>query len=132
MSFERQRTPMERIYYTIALVVGIIFLFSLVGQTINITTKVPATAIVYVDEQNQVYYAPPYILGNKYPPTLDADILKAHTLADSEKNNYKPDRNCVELGYFKEQDTLTHTVLAKLGLANPKPSRWNPDGSWNW
>ncbi len=123
---------MERLYFAIALVVGFIFIFSLLGRSINITATVPDYAIVYVDEQNQVYYAPPYILGNKYPPALDPEILTAYTVADSNTSNFQPDQECIELGYFKEQDTLTHLIMVKFGLAEPKQSRWNPDGSWNF
>jgi len=132
MSLEIKRTPMERVYSLIAIIIGIIFLFSLLGQTIKITKDIPPNTIVYVDQGNSVYYAPPYILGKKYPNTLDVNILKAKTVSECKQNNYKADSACIDLGYFQEQDTLTNTVLVKLGLAKPKPSRWNPDGSWNW
>lgn len=132
MSFQKQRTPMEGFYYTVALIVGILFLLSLLGNSIDIPQKVPANAIVYADFQNNIYYAPPYINNNRYPSTLDASILKAETVAEGTLRNHKPDSICVEEGYFKEYDTLTHIIMVKFGLVNPKPSRWNPDGSWNW
>lgn len=123
---------MERVYYAIALSVGLFFLFSLLGQSIMVTIKIPSYAIVYVDETKSVYYAPPYINGNKYPNSVNVKTLKGYTLVQCENSNIKADEQCVELGYFKEQDTLTHTIGVKLGISNPKPSRWNPDGSWNW
>jgi len=132
MSFKRERTPIERFYYTVALVVGIVFLFSLLGNSIDITLNVPANGVVYADFQNNIYYAPPYIDNNRYPSTLDAKSLKAETIAESKQRNHKADSVCVEQGYFKEYDTLTNIVMVKFGLAKPKPSRWNPDGSWNW
>lgn len=132
MSFQRQRTPMERFYYTVALVVGILFLLSLLGNSIDIPQKAPANAIVYADFQNNVYYAPPYIDNNRYPSTLEVSNLQAETVAESRQRDHKADSVCVEQGYFKEYDTLTHIIMVKLGLTNPKPSRWNPDGSWNW
>ncbi len=132
MSLEKKHSTTERLYFTVALLIGILAIFSLFGRHINITTPVPDYAIVYADEQNQIYYAPPYILGNKYPPTLEPDILKAHTVADSNANHYQPDQECIDLGYFKEQDTLNHIIMVKLGWSEPKQSRWNPDGSWNF
>ena len=132
MSAEIKRKPIEKVYAAIAMIVGIIFLFSLLGQSIAITTKVPLYGIVYVDQNTNIYYAPPYILSKKYPSTLDISNIKAYTVAETITNKFKPDSQCIELGYFQEQDTLTHTVLVKMGLSQPKPSRWNPDGSWNW
>jgi hypothetical protein len=132
MGFNRKRTPMERFYYSVALLVGIIFLFSLLGNSIDIPLNVPANAVVYADFQNNTYYAPPYIDNNRYPSTLDVNTLKAETVTEANQRNHKADSVCVEQGYFKEYDTLTHIVMVKLGLAKPKPSRWNPDGSWNW
>lgn len=132
MSFQRERTPMERFYYTVALIVGILFLFSLLGNSIDITLNVPANGVVYADFQNNIYYAPPYIDNNRYPSTLDIKSLKAETVTEAGQRNHKPDPVCVEQGYFKEYDTLTHIIEVKLGWSKPKPSRWNTDGSWNW
>jgi len=132
MSYKRKRTPIERFYYTVALMVGIAVLFSLLGNSIDITKNVPANAVVYADFQNNIYYAPPYIDNNRYPSTLDVKSLKAETVTESLQRNHKADSVCVEEGYFKEYDTLTNIILVKFGLAKPKPSRWNSDGSWNW
>ncbi|MEA4924686.1 MAG: hypothetical protein VB084_05175 [Syntrophomonadaceae bacterium] len=132
MSFQRERTPIERFYYTLALIVGILFLFSLIGNSIDITLKVPANGVVYGDFQNNIYYAPPYIDNNRYPSTLDVKSLKAETVAEAQQRNHKPDPVCVEQDYFKEYNSLTNIIGVRLGLAKPKPSRWNPDGSWNW
>jgi hypothetical protein len=132
MSFKRERTPVERFYYTVALIVGIISLLSLVGSSISVTLKPVANTVVYADQANKVYYAPPYIDNNRYPPSLDVKSLKAETLAEARERAHKADSICVDQGYFKEQDTLTHLISVKLGISKPKPSRWNPDGSWNW
>lgn len=127
-----KRTPIERLYSLLAILIGAILLYTLLGQFIMINTKMPPQTIVYVDERTQIYYAPPYILGNKYPPSLDVSNLKGITAAEAEKNNYKPDSKCVEMGYFREQVTLNDKTRIKLGLIEPAPSRWNADGSWNW
>jgi hypothetical protein len=123
---------MERFYSLIAIIVGIAFLIGLLGQEIMIAKNIPPNIIMYVDETANIYYAPPYIEGKKYPSNLNINSLKAKTLSEVQKNNYKADSNCVKLGYFEEKTTLTNTILVKMGLVKPNPSRWNPDGSWNW
>jgi len=132
MADQKKFTPMEILYIVIAFLVGIVFVLSMVGDDIKITAHVPPNAIVYVDSPSKIYYAPPYIDNNRYPVTLDVTQLKAETVSASQALNHTPDTVCVEQGYFQEQDTLNHTILWKLGWADPKPSRWNPDGSWNW
>ncbi len=132
MTFQRERTPMERFWYTAALIVGIFTLMGIIGTTIDITYHVPDNAVVYVDQSQGIYYAPPYIDNNRYPSGLDVSSLKARTVTECRQQNIKPDPVCVEQGYFKEYDTVTHIVKAKLGWAQPKQSRWNPDGSWNF
>ncbi len=123
---------MERFYSLIAIIVGIIFLIGLLGQEIMIGKNIPPNIIVYVDETNNIYYAPPYIDGKKYTGNLEVNNLKRETISESKKKNYKADSNCTLLGYFDEKTTLTNNILVKLGWVKPNPSRWNPDGSWNW
>ena len=132
MTLPKKHTPLERFYYTIAMIVGILFLISLLGQSISVTLNAPSNTVVYADFQTKIYYAPPYIDNHRYPDTLDVKNVKAETLAESKERGHKADAFCVQQGYFKEQDTLTHLILVKLGWSKPKPSRWNPDGSWNW
>ena len=132
MQSEIKSGPVERLYTIIAVIIGVVVLFSLVGRIIDVTLKPAPNVIVYADEKNHIYYAPPYINGKKYPSTLDVNSLKAETMTETINNNHTPDSTCVELGYFKEQTTLTDNILVKMGLEKPKPSRWNPDGSWNW
>lgn len=123
---------MERIYSTIAVTIGILVVLGLVGSLIKVNTPMPPIATVYVDDQTRTYYAPPYILGKKHPPTLDANRLHGITAAQAEEANYKPDKTCEEMNYFRERTTLSQTIQLKLGLIEAKPSRWNADGSWNW
>ena len=123
---------MERFYTLIAIAVGIVFLLGLLGQEIMIGKDIPPNIIVYVDETTKTYYAPPYIDGKKYPDNLSVSNLKSQTYSQAQNNKYKADSNSVELGYFDEKTTLNNTILVKLGWVEPNPSRWNPDGSWNW
>lgn len=123
---------MERLYSTIAVTIGILVIFGLFGSLIKINTPMPPEATVYVDDATHIYYAPPYILGKKHPSSLDVSGLHGVTAEQAEQANYKPDETCVEMNYFRERTTLSQTVMLKLGLLEPKPSRWNADGSWNW
>ena len=132
MTYQKKFTPMEVLYIMIAMLVGMVFLLSMVGDDIKITYHVPDQAIVYADLDSKLYYAPPYIDNNRYPSDLDVSRLKAMKVSETQALNLTPERACVDKGYFQEQDTLNHVILWKLGWADPKPSRWNPDGSWNF
>lgn len=132
MAYKKKRTPMEIVYIIIALLVGIIFVLSLVGDDIKITYQIPANAVVYSDPGPKIYYAPPYIDNDRYPPDLNVSGLKAQPVSAAQALGYTPDPVCVQQGYFREQDTLNHVILWKMGLAGAKPSRWNADGSWNF
>ena len=123
---------MERLYAFIAIAIGVVVLLSLFGQLVLVGKNIPPENIVYIDEASHIYYAPPYILGNKYPSGLDISNLKGKPVSEAQRENYVADIKCVEMGYFKEKTTLTNDILVKMGLSHPKPSRWNPDGSWNW
>lgn len=122
----------ERVYSVLAILIGIMILLRLVGQFIIIADKAPPQAVVYVDQSSGIYYAPPYILGKKYPAGLDESNLKALSLAEAEQKSYQADPVCVEQGYFKQKSTLNDRLRIKTGLAEAPPSRWNADGSWNW
>lgn len=132
MTYKKKRTPMEFVYITIALLVGLIFVLSLVGDDIKITYEIPDNAVVYCDSSSKIYYAPPYIDNNRYPSNLDVSSLKAQPVSAARIQGYTADPVCTEQNYFREQDTLNHVILWKLGLAGIKPSRWNADGSWNF
>lgn len=123
---------MERIYSSIAVTIGVLVVLGLVGSLIKINTPMPPIATVYVDDQTKIYYAPPYILGKKYPSNLDVSRLHGITAAQAKEANYKADKTCDDMNYFVERTTLSQTIQLKLGLIEAKPSRWNADGSWNW
>lgn len=122
----------ERLYSLIAMVIGIMVLLGLVGQFVIIADKIPAYAVVYSDSDTGIYYAPPYILGQKYPEGFDETNLRAETVAEARQKGFKAERACVDMGYFKQRKTLNDRIMIKLGLVDSAPSRWNEDGSWNW
>jgi hypothetical protein len=124
--------PMEIIYAALAIIIGISLLIGVFGQWIIIDDPIPPGTTVYVKDESKVYYAPPYILGNKYPAGLDVSDLRAMPVAEAEASGFKADPQCAEMGYFKERYNLKDRILIKIGLVEPEPSRWNKDGSWNW
>lgn len=132
MESELKSGPVERLYMIIALTIGAAVLLGLFGHLVIVGKNPAPNVVVYVDPASHIYYAPPYILGKKFPPGLDVSGLKGETIAEAAKNQDKPDSTCVEMGYFKEKYTLTDTILVKIGIVKPSPSRWNADGSWNW
>ena len=53
--------------------------------------------------------------------------------AEARTLNYEPDKKCQDGGGFSQDSrSITGNFLARLGLLPPLPSRWNPDGTWNW
>jgi|GEM_PF-538752 len=132
MDSEIKSGPVERLYMIVALAIGTLVLLGLFGHLIIVGKDPSPNVVVYVDQKTHIYYAPPYILGKKYPPDLDVSGLKGETIEEASKNQDKPDTTCVDMGYFKEKYTLTDAILVKIGAVKPSPSRWNADGSWNW
>jgi len=130
MQFEMSSS--EKFYAIVAILLGILILLGLIGQFIIISDQPPPQAVVYLDQSTGIYYAPPYILGKKYPAGLDESNLQAITIAEAKQKSYKADPDCVELGYFKQKSTLNDRLRIMTGLAEKPPSRWNEDGSWNW
>lgn len=127
--------PSDRLYTIIAVFIGVVAFLALFGQFIMVKKAPPPRADVYVDEVIGIYYAPPYILGKKYPPDFDEAIikrLKCMPIGEAQQKNYKADQTCEEMGYFREQVTLNQKLLIIAGYYEEKPSRWNTDGSWNW
>ena len=119
MTFQRERSPMERFWYTVAMVVGIFTLMGIIGTTVDITYHVPENAVVYADQANGIYYAPPYIDNNRYPGSLDVGALKAMSVAECRQLNIKPDPVCVEQ-VISRNTCGHHIVKTKAGLAEPR------------
>lgn len=55
------------------------------------------------------------------------------TLDQAEKLDLKPNTACNAHKVFEQEDrSVGGLVLEKIGLLKPLPSRWDPNGSWNW
>lgn len=121
----------------IAILVGLIIFVLLFGSVYTVKLAAPDHAIVYVDPEKKMYYAPPYIDNaisqSKPAQPIDTKRLKAIPIKEARSLQYQPDEVSKEKGYFVQQyRSLTGFLLEKTGLAKPLPSRWNKDGSWNW
>lgn len=119
-----------------AIIVGLIIFVALFGSNFSVTLSAPEHAIVYIDPVKKIYYAPPYIdnMGKTKPPDpIEVKNLQRLTLKEARRLNYRPDEACVDKDYFKHKyRTFTGFLLEKAGLMKPLPSRWTPEGDWNW
>ena len=121
----------------VAILVGLIIFMGIFGSIYNVTLPAPDNAVVYVDQEKQIYYAPPYI-DNVIKPLkthspIDVTKLKASTLNEVRLLNYTPDPMSQEKGYFiQHYRNFTSYSLEKLGLTKPLDSRWTKEGAWNW
>jgi hypothetical protein len=93
------------------------------------TVPVPASAWVYADVRQGVYFAPTYLKATG----RDADGLVLTTVGEARKMNCMPDPEARSRGYFQQTvRSMSGGLLQSFGLLPPPPSRWNRDGTWNW
>ena len=102
----------------------VLFLF-LAGLGIQSSTSAPQHAIVLIDSERKVYFAPQCVFAN-------ALKLRTTTLGKAREEGFRPDPACVETGAFMQDGrSLPGLLLERMGILKPANSRWNPDGSWN-
>jgi len=98
----------------------------LAGFFIVPTRTMPDHAIVLLDDQNHTYLSPACAAKEK----KEYRVSKA---AAARKLKYEPDKNCRDQGGFTQDGrSVSGNFCEKMGLLPPWPSRWNPDGTWNW
>jgi len=98
----------------------------LAGFFIVPARSMPDNAVVLLDDQNHMYVSP--LCGQQ-----EDKVYRATTAAEARQLKYKPDKKCRDKGGFsQEYRSLTGNLLVRLGMLPPVPSRWNPDGTWNW
>ena len=105
----------------------IMLLFTLLAGFFIVPTRdMPDNAIVLLDDQNHTYLSPRCANQEK------KEFREARA-AEARKLNYEPDKKCRDAkGFSQDTRSLTGNLLARLGMLPPLPSRWNPDGTWNW
>ncbi len=103
----------------------ILVIIVLVGLYVQIGgTDIPSNALVYLDHQSKTYFGPSCV--------RDAQKLAQSTIAEARERSYEPDAECRDQGSFAPTSySLLHFTLIKAGFLDPKPSKWNADGSWN-
>jgi len=111
-----------------SLLSGIILALAVIGFGIGTSVPMPPNATVIVDENEKVYFAPPFFEDNGLIIPLDYK----RDIARNVRERYKPDKTCRDQGYFV-QDTgpLLWKYLKELGIIRSR-KRWNEDSSWNW
>jgi hypothetical protein len=111
---------------TIRFVVLILMFTFLAGFYIVPTRDMPDNAIIFLDDQNRTYFSP--ICADK-----DRKKFRPATAAEAQRLKYEPDKACLEkTGFSQDRRSLSGKLMERLGMLPPLPSRWNPDGTWNW
>jgi hypothetical protein len=105
----------------------IMLLFTfLAGFCLTPNRTMPDNAVVLLDDQTHTYVSP----GCANKEKKDYRPARA---AEARKLTYEPDKTCQDAGGFRqEQRSMSGNFLVRLGMLPPLPSRWNPDGTWNW
>lgn len=104
---------------------GTVFLLFF-GFGIGASVVAPEHAIVIIDEDRKLYFAPPCV-------SEEMRHLPRITIGQARKLSFNPDTVCRDTGGFmQETRSLSGQLLQKLGVLSPLRSRWNADGSWNW
>lgn len=87
----------------------------------------PDNALVLLDESKDTYLAPPCVKAEA------AGLLQRVPLSLAQELKFQSDDQCRNSDDFvQEGRSLSGLLLQKVGILGPLPSRWNPDGSWNW
>ncbi len=98
----------------------------LAGFFIVPTRSMPDNAIVLLDDQNHTYLSPP--CAGK-----ENQGYRVARAAEARKLKYEPDPKCGgAAGFRQDERSISGRFFTKLGMLPPLPSRWNPDGTWNW
>ncbi|MDP2873054.1 MAG: hypothetical protein Q8P31_11020 [Bacillota bacterium] len=97
-----------------------------IGLSPQVSTEAPGYAQVILDEAHGCYYPAleRYARLVPVPPVVT-------TLDQARQGACVPDPECVRDGVFCQWSSLMRQLLDQIGLIR-RPSRWNPDGTWNW
>jgi hypothetical protein len=121
-----KRKNRTALYRNAGLALFCVFVFLLFGISTN--RKPPSNAIVFVDNDSHMYIAPPCVTAQK-----DWKHYSRMTYGQAEKLNLKANPACNDHKVFEQKGrSAGGLILEKIGLLKPLPSRWSPNGSWNW
>jgi hypothetical protein len=111
---------------TIRFFVILLFFTLLAGFFIVPVHNMPDYAIVLLDDQTHTYFSP------RCADQAKPDYRPARA-AEARQLNYQPGKECLaKRGFSQNTRSITGNLLVRLGMLPPLPSRWNPDGTWNW
>ncbi|HOV87443.1 MAG TPA: hypothetical protein PLM79_13845 [Syntrophobacteraceae bacterium] len=116
------------------LVVGLGVLSVLVGLLFYRAPDIraPDHAKVWIHDETRVYTSPP-CFDALLPKLKEGHSYREGTLEEARKLGYAPDKKCQERSGFVQKNRMAvEFLLARFGLLEPLPSRWMPDGNWNW
>ncbi|MBI4795579.1 MAG: hypothetical protein HY790_07035 [Deltaproteobacteria bacterium] len=105
----------------------IMLIFTLMASFFIVPTRtMPDHAIVLLDDQSHTYLSPACASREKKE-------YRVSRAAEARKLKYEPDQKCGgETGFTQDGRSITGNFLERMGMLPPLPSRWNPDGTWNW
>ncbi len=105
----------------------IMLIFTLLAGFFIVPTRpMPENAIVLLDDKNHTYLSPVCAGQEKN----DFRVARA---GEARKLKYEPDKKCGgAAGFSQDERSLSGRLFTRLGMLPPLPSRWNPDGTWNW
>ena len=96
------------------------------GLSPQVGADPPGYAQVILDEAHGRYY-PALARYAKLAPAPG----RITTVDQARQAGYVPDPQALRWGSFSQWSSLIGDILSRSGLLH-RPSRWNPDGSWNW
>jgi hypothetical protein len=129
---KRPRVPTPE--YTVTFFLVLVGLLFWLGFGIRSMKGAPPHAMLYVDDARRTYASPPCVTSG----SIEADMTgRRVTHAQARTLGYRPDDECRNYdaeggGFLQEDRSLSGHALQWLGVLGPLPSRWNPDGTWNW
>ncbi|MFI5354734.1 MAG: hypothetical protein ACHQX0_03915 [Desulfobaccales bacterium] len=106
---------------------AIMLIFTLMaGFFIVPTRSMPDNAIVFLDDANRTYLSPGCA-------RQEEKSYRQARAAETQQLKYEPDKRCGgAAGFSQDARSLSGRFMERLGMLPPLPSRWNPDGTWNW
>jgi len=118
---------MRRPIDILRLVLGVPVVLLVLGLGVGSTQAMPLSAVLYLDDDSRSYYAPPCVADSQ------GRALRLGSSREARALGYRPDPGCRDDGGFVQDGrSLSGKLLQRIGILPEKPSRWNPDGSWNW
>lgn len=97
------------------------------GLYISSTKTMPDNAKLYVDNTKKIYYSPIYLRDN----LISENKLRLTTVKEVRSKNYNPDTDCRDQGYFvQNSESLTRSLLEKIGILSKQKDRWDSEGNW--